>query len=490
MPITNQPQLLLDRRARSAFALGTSALGILLTAVGCSTTSTTFVPKDDANDASVGADAPDAAITDGGADAADTGTAQPATSDAGPPPIQCVDAACAKSLVTTMLNANADGGFCALLADATVACWGGNAHGELGKALPFPNGTGAYSSGVPERVAGLKDIVHLSHTCALDKDGAVWCWGQGPFLQSTNDAFSMTAPPVKLPIPTATHVDFMMGYFPPFQTVSNTGASANAVGCAVVAGDSVACWGMNANGQVRPRTLNESATAANPVTTVDIPDGAPIQDIFVAGATFVLRADGTLLSWGANVMLGRDSSLIPTDSRPRPVALTGITYVDAEGGNACVVARGSVYCWGATNVDRQDPNLNPSDWDYSSAYSATPRRVELPELAVSVSTTAAFAGSSYFDPQRGCAVTLSGDVYCWGSNVSGQAGDGTRDYAVNPVKVKGLPGPASIVRASSITTCALLTTGKVYCWGENPTGALGNGTTWEPSLAPVEVLLP
>jgi len=450
--------------------------------VGCSTTST--APKDDANDASVDAEVPEAA--DAGADAADTGTAQPATSDAGPRPIECVDAVCAKALVTTVVKNDINqGGFCALLADATVACWGVNFNGELAR-------SDVALSGVPERVAGLKDIVHLSHTCALDKDGAVWCWGRGPFLQSTTDAFSTTYSPVKLPIPIATHFDFMMGWFPPFEPhFDQSATSAHAIGCAVVEGDSVACWGMNGNGQVRPRTVNESMTDANPVTTVDIPDGAPIQDIFVAGATFLLRTDGTLLSWGANVMLGRVSSLIPTDSRPRPVALTGITYVDAEGGNACVVARGSVYCWGATirrpPLGGHDPL---STWDDSSAFAATPRQVELPELAVSVSTTAAFAGSDYSDPQRGCAVTLSGDVYCWGSNVSGQAGDGTRDFAVRPVKVKGLPGPASIVRAGALTTCALLTTGKVYCWGENATGDLGNGTIYEPSLDPVEVLLP
>ncbi|AKU97835.1 hypothetical protein AKJ09_04499 [Labilithrix luteola] len=461
MFITNR---LLDRRASSAFVLGTSALGILVAAASCSTTSTTFLTTDETSDASVDAEAGEAAIADAGADAdaAETGAVNAATSDAGPPPIQCVDAACAKSLVTTIGGSTA--GFCALLDDATVACWGFNDSGQLARP------SSVYQSAVPERVLGLKDVVRLSHTCAVDKDGATWCWGTGPFLQSTTNAYSTEWSPVKMAIPTATHVDFMNGSSQAWGTVS--------VGCAVVEGDSVACWGLNGNGQVRPPTVNESVTAANPVTTVGIPDGEPIQDIFVAGATFLLRTDGTLLSWGAKPLLGRVSSLSP-DPRPKPVALTGVTYVDAEGGNACVVAHGSVYCWGATLPQAGDSLSN-----------ALPRQVMLPELAVSVATTGAFYGSGSYDPQRGCAVTLSGDVYCWGSNTSGQAGDGTRDFATSPVKVKGLPAPASIVRTDALATCALLTNGKVYCWGENDRGELGNGAIWEPSLEPVEVLLP
>ncbi|RYE40999.1 MAG: hypothetical protein EOP21_09155, partial [Hyphomicrobiales bacterium] len=40
-------------------------------------------------------------------------------------------------------------------------------------------------------------------------------------------------------------------------------------------------------------------------------------------------------------------------------------------------------------------------------------------------------------------------VYCWGNNASGQVGDGTREYALAPVKVAGLPAPASRVKVGS-----------------------------------------
>lgn len=449
MRITNR---LLESDVRRTAATATIALALVTAAASCSTTTSTLTATDESNDASSdeGTDAGeshlDAAVSD---DTEETSTplVDAATSDAGPLPIHCVDPPCAKSLV----NAPVKGfGFCALLDGGTVACWGGG-------------------TATPKLVPGLVDIVRLAHTCAIDKDGAAWCWGTGPFLQTTTRAYSIVNTPVKIPIPSASRVDFVYD--------GSFGAPFSA-GCAVVEDDQIVCWGMNANGQVHPPTLTESATAANPVTTVSVSAGAEIQDIFVGQATFLLRTDGTLLSWGANATLGRVSSLSP-DPRPRPLALTGVTYVAAEGGNACVVAQGSVYCWGMTVSS------------YGSTLSnATPRQIALPELAVAVDTTGSPYGSGVSNPNRACAVVLSGDVYCWGSNSSGQAGDGTREFPLAPVKVQGLPAPASIVRTSALATCALLTTGKVYCWGENGYGELGNGEYQEPSLTPVEVLLP
>jgi alpha-tubulin suppressor-like RCC1 family protein len=46
------------------------------------------------------------------------------------------------------------------------------------------------------------------------------------------------------------------------------------------------------------------------------------------------------------------------------------------------------------------------------------------------------------------------------------------------------------VRTTPDSTCALLVNGKVYCWGSNYFGQLGNRKIREPSLTPQEVVLP
>lgn len=125
---------------------------------------------------------------------------------------------------------------------------------------------------------------------------------------------------------------------------------------------------------------------------------------------------------------------------------------------------------------------------------ALPTPVVTPEPIVRIATTAMTIIRGYGDPivapSRWCAVSATGTVYCWGHNAGGQAGDGTKDHAYEAVQVKGLPEPAADVKTTPNATCALLTNGKVHCWGTNFYGQLGYGRLKEPSLEPREVVLP
>lgn len=73
-----------------------------------------------------------------------------------------------------------------------------------------------------------------------------------------------------------------------------------------------------------------------------------------------------------------------------------------------------------------------------------------------------------------CVVARSGRVACWGSNVSGQLGDGTRTPRSTAVPVAGLDD-AVAVAAGDAHTCALRANGSVVCWGLNLSGQLGVG---------------
>lgn len=66
-----------------------------------------------------------------------------------------------------------------------------------------------------------------------------------------------------------------------------------------------------------------------------------------------------------------------------------------------------------------------------------------------------------------CALTIDGDAYCWGQNHSGQLGDGTRQDRSVPVRVAtGLK--FKTIAAGSATTCALTAGGRAACWGHEP----------------------
>ena len=87
---------------------------------------------------------------------------------------------------------------------------------------------------------------------------------------------------------------------------------------------------------------------------------------------------------------------------------------------------------------------------------------------------------------HGCALTATGGVVCWGYNERGQVGDGTTTNRLTPVQVTGLNSGVTQLVAGDYHTCAITSAGKAMCWGSNYSGELGDGTTTN-RLTPVQV---
>ena len=96
---------------------------------------------------------------------------------------------------------------------------------------------------------------------------------------------------------------------------------------------------------------------------------------------------------------------------------------------------------------------------------------------------------------RTCAI-LSNNVWCWGKNNMGQLGDGTTSDSNIPVKVRSIDdmkyGKIIDIFTAQHHSCVLTQLGsnkKVYCWGSNENGQLGNGSSGvgNYSSVPVEV---
>lgn len=85
-----------------------------------------------------------------------------------------------------------------------------------------------------------------------------------------------------------------------------------------------------------------------------------------------------------------------------------------------------------------------------------------------------------------CALWPEGKVSCWGDNTNGQLGDGTTVGRPKGAMVAGLAGIRQIVagggRVGNGHTCALTATGGVLCFGSNDTGQLGDGTITHRSM--------
>ncbi|AKU94928.1 hypothetical protein AKJ09_01592 [Labilithrix luteola] len=455
------------RRLLDRYSLGT----LLLLSATCGAAASCSSSDDGSEIAS--ADAGAEATGDGAAPASDaeaedvtTRDVMPPPFDGGPLPVACSADSCATALVTTLGLDNTDRGegYCALRHDGAVVCWGANAAGQLGRG----NDGGTSDSPTPMRVANLPEIEELRHTCAVDKSGAVWCWGTGPYLRDGVAQRTTERIPIKLPLPAATHVE----------VGTDVGCVSNA--------DGLVCWGKNTNAQLAPFSELPSSGVSAP-RSITLPDGLPMREFLVSRASFVVRDDGTTLSWGMNSPLARASSLNP-DPYPGPIAVTGVSSIDLTNETGCVTSSGIGYCWGDVEIrDFFGSIVKP-------LVRFLPEPVVAPEPLVQISTTRLWVdtvqSTSTVRRQRWCGVSGQGNVYCWGANDSGQAGDGTKDYAYSAVKVQGLPTTAAQVKTMTDSTCALLTNGKVYCWGSNFYGQAGNGKPRVPNLVPEEVVLP
>jgi alpha-tubulin suppressor-like RCC1 family protein len=86
-----------------------------------------------------------------------------------------------------------------------------------------------------------------------------------------------------------------------------------------------------------------------------------------------------------------------------------------------------------------------------------------------------------------CAVTTTNAAMCWGRNDTGQLGNDSQVDAHTPIPVTGLSAGVAQIDGGKYSSCALLSTGSIKCWGQNDYGTLGTGDNVS-SLVPVPVV--
>lgn len=191
-----------------------------------------------------------------------------------------------------------------------------------------------------------------------------------------------------------------------------------------------------------------------------------------------IDAAGAVNCWGTGNQ-GQLGTGVESDQQLSPVGAAAGPYVQVVVGAAFTCARtaaGQADCWGSNSNGEtgtgapmgpgEDPTLDPS-----------------PVSGGHVFTQISASGIG----RHACGLDQNGVARCWGSNASGQLGDGTTTDRNVPVEVTGAPTFIEI-DAGAGSTCALDTTRHVWCWGSNSDGQLGvsNGLLLQSSV-PVQM---
>jgi alpha-tubulin suppressor-like RCC1 family protein len=207
-----------------------------------------------------------------------------------------------------------------------------------------------------------------------------------------------------------------------------------------------------------------------------------------------LTGEGKIYCWGQNAQgqLGNNSTI--QSNIPTPVDVSGVlaskTIVDVKAGLYHTIALdndGKIYSWGYNAYGQLGNNtvvnsLAPID---ISSFGALAGKIIAKIAAGGV--TSDYSGAHY---SQSAAIDSNGRLYVWGYNANGQVGDNTTVQRNVPTAVYAdgaLNGKTlKDVDVSGLHTIALDSNGQVYTWGYNYTGQLGNNTTTE-SATPIAI---
>ncbi|MFT4148459.1 MAG: hypothetical protein QM632_06695 [Micrococcaceae bacterium] len=326
----------------------------------------------------------------------------------------------------------------ALAEDGTVYAWGDNTYGQVG----IDSNKGIVNS--PQKIPSLSGITQISagfrHSLAVDKNGAVWVWGNNIAGQLGTGNRTDLRTPSKISLPHAA-TSVSAGHRFSFTILSDGSVYGWGAKCATdskrtfaelmqLIGESATgiSYYVDANADPSSSTTQELCefqgfVAVSSLTPVEVPELKGSLSIVAGfGHILALQADGTVKSKGCNAygQLGYPTSaIVPAKTIPE---LKHVTMLATNTRHSLALdSSGHVWAWGADNTGQLGKNLGNLEGVFEPEVVAG-----LPKI------TAITAGhdSSF-------ALDETGTVWAWGTNDQQQApGTEKTDYRSTPVKTK------------------------------------------------------
>ncbi|AXE53900.1 Regulator of chromosome condensation (RCC1) repeat protein [Aurantimicrobium sp. MWH-Uga1] len=248
----------------------------------------------------------------------------------------------------------------------------------------------------------------------------------------------------------------------------------------------VVSWGLNSRGNLGIGTLTNSSV---PLVVNGVGGSGELTGIngVAAGFSEAYATNGTnVFAWGSNDHGQLGNNQVGTDARSPVIVLgingtsplTNVTAVAAGAFFGMAVSNGTLVSWGANF--------------YGNLGDGTTTNRPYPVVVQGVGGSGTLSGITMLAAGESFALASSGDAtYAWGDNFSGALGDGTLTNSSSPVRVIGLGGTGYLTGVTSLGAglyqALALTTSGAVAWGSNVGGSLGIGSTTA-SNYPVRIL--
>ena len=318
----------------------------------------------------------------------------------------------------------------AITTNGDLYCWGDNSHGQVG------NGSADDQYTPVKILENVKEFYNKKYnSAAITTNGDLYCWGDNSHGQVGNGSADDQYTPVKI-----------LENVKEFYNKKYNSA-------AITTNGDLYCWGDNSHGQVGNGSADDQYT---PVKILE-----NVKEFYNKKYnSAAITTNGDLYCWGDNShgQVGNGSA----DDQYTPVKILENVkeFYNKKYNSAAITTNGDLYCWG--------DNSHGQVGNGSKNRQYTPDKIleNVREFYISISY-------DLYCP-KSAAITINGDLYCWGDNRDGKVGNGSTDDQYTPNKI--LENIKEFYDNSDYAA-AITTNGDLYCWGDNSWGQVGNGST-------------
>jgi alpha-tubulin suppressor-like RCC1 family protein len=360
----------------------------------------------------------------------------------------------------TAISADPSGSSICGINDSKVYCWGANTSGQLGTGdttnLAVPTLVPDTASFVNTSISAIS--VNNSKVCAI-KNAGLFCWGSNSKGEMYNGTTTNALTPQSI-------LSFSSGV---------TSVAVGYTSICAVQNSVTKCWGWGPYGEMGGGIYSVATSISSPMQSV-LSNG--ISKIEMTSTSNCAIQSGGLKCWGGNsgAQLG-DGTTIDRGMAATLASLdTGVTNASLTPGNFAI-KDGTLWSWGS-------PNTNGTVGNNTTAPQLTPTAI----TGDANSPVTAVEGTD----ASVCAIK-NGGLLCWGNNSNGQVGNSNTTGPVTaPYQtIADASGVTAVsiagTTSTSIVTVCAVNSGSLWCWGNNSSGQVGDGTTTSPRTSPYQV---